>query len=167
MSKVIVKGNLSRSSFQKIVREIEKYKEKLNKGAELGIKEASLKLYNLVIEKMKNYGLDGHIEEVKIEDISTKGFQAYKVYTNDIVIMFHEFGTGIKGNNDGWSKSFGYTVNASGKGEQGWYFYNKKRNYGGITHGLTSKHIFYEALKEIEKELANEVQLQIDVQMSK
>lgn len=167
MSKVIIKGNLSRNSFKQIVKELKDYKRKLNKGAELGIEEASLKLYDLILEKMDSYNLSDHKGEVKHEKITIGKNQAYKVYTNDIVIMFHEFGTGIKGTNDKWANTFGYTVNASGKGEKGWYFYNKKNNYGGITHGLTSKHIFYEALMEIEKDLAKEVQVQIDLVMSK
>lgn len=167
MSRVIIKGNLSRNSFKQIVKELKDYKRKLNKGAELGIEEASLKLYDLILEKMDSYNLSDHKGEVKHEKITIGRHQAYKVYTNDIVIMFHEFGTGIKGTNDKWANTFGYTVNASGKGEKGWYFYNKKNNYGGITHGLTSKHIFYEALMEIEKDLAKEVQVQIDLVMSK
>ena len=167
MSRIIIKGNLSRNSFKQIVKELKDYKMKLNKGAELGIEEASLKLYDLILEKMDSYNLSDHKGEVKHEKITIGRHQAYKVYTNDIVIMFHEFGTGIKGTNDKWANTFGYIVNASGKGEKGWYFYNKKNNYGGITHGLTSKHIFYEALMEIEKDLAKEVQVQIDLVMSK
>ena len=167
MSKVIIKGNLSRSSFEQIVKELKDYKKKLNKGAELGIEEASLKLYNLILEKMDSYNLSDHKGEVKREKVIVNNALTYKVYTNDIVIMFHEFGTGIKGTNDKWANSFGYVVNASGKGEQGWYFYNQKRKYGGITHGLTSKHIFYESLTEIEKDLAKEVQIKIDLVMSK
>lgn len=167
MSKVIIKGNLSRNSFEQIVKELKDYKKKLNKGAELGIEEASLKLYNLILEKMDSYNLSDHKGEVKRKKVIVNNAITYKVYTNDIVIMFHEFGTGIKGTNDKWSNSFGYVVNASGKGEKGWYFYNQKRNYGGITHGLTSKHIFFESLTEIEQDLAKEVQIQIDLVMSK
>ncbi len=179
MSKVILKGSLSRSSFQKLIKDLEKYKSDLRKGANLGVKEASLKFYNLVIAKMKNYNLSNHISEVKYEDLSTDKTQAYRVYTNDIVIMFHEFGTGIKGTDDTWANSFGYKVNDTGKGEAGWWYptdlsdpnphkwTDKSGQLRALTHGLTSKHIFYESLKEIEKDLAKEVQLKIDAQMSK
>lgn len=167
MSKVIVKGSLSRDSFKRIIDELESYRQKVNKGADLGIKEASLKLYNLILEKMDLYNLEDHKSEVKWEELSESNKKGYKVYTNDNVIMFHEFGTGIKGTQDSWAGTFGYKVNGSGKGEKGWFFYNEKRGYGGITHGVRTKHIFYESLKEIEKDLPKEVQMQIDLQMSK
>lgn len=177
MSKKTIEGHLSRSSFKQIVKELKDYKQKLNEGANLGLKEASLKLYNLVLEKMDSYNLSNHKSKVKYQDVSTKNVQAYKVYTNDVVIMFHEFGTGIKGTNDKWAESFGYEVNGRGKGEKGWWYPTKANDPNpykwtdpsgqlrALTHGLTSKHIFYEALTEIEKDLAKEVQIQIDGRM--
>ena len=84
-----------------------------------------------------------------------------KVYTSDIVIIFHEFGTGVRGKQDEWANAFEYKVNESGKGETGWFFENKTHGYSGITHGLTSKHIFYESMLEVRKIIPKTIALSI------
>ena len=179
MKKTLVKGSLSRSSFQSIVREIKNYKEKLNQGAKLGVKEASEKLYKSITDKMDSCNLQNHKENVKLEDKSNNKVIAYRVYTNDHVIMFHEFGTGIKGEQTKWAGSFGYEVNGMGKGETGWWYpttesdpnpYKWTDSSGQLrafTHGLTSKLLFYNSLKDIESSLTKEIEMKIDAHMSK
>lgn len=166
MSKTILEGRLTRNSFLALSKEIKQYKKNLNNALKLGVKEASELFLQMVRDKCDEFNLSDHKDSIILEDISTNTRVAYKIYTNDIVLIFHEFGTGINGEQDDWASSLNYTVNLSGKGEKGWYFYNEKGGYGGITHGLKQKHIFYECLKEIEPRLASEVQIVINKKLN-
>lgn len=159
MSKIILKGNLSRNSFNNLAKEIEIYKQRLNEGINLGIEEATKKLYDLVIKNCKENNITIHHNNIHYD--YDKDNNVGRVWTKDIVIMFNEFGTGIKGTQDDWANEIGYKVNQSGKGEEGWKFYNKEHKYGGITHGIVSKHMFINALKEIEPQLAKEISISI------
>ncbi len=143
--------DLSEKSLNNLIKEIQKYGTNLDKGIKIGVEEITHMLYQSILSKMAQYNLQDHESEVH-ENYDEKT-EIGKVYTNDIVVIFHEFGTGIKGTQDEWASSFDYNVNQSGKGEIGWGFYNEKHGYGGITHGLTTKHIFYESLLEIQKEV--------------
>lgn len=159
MSKTTLKANLSKDSLDRLIRQIELYGKNVQSGTQLGIEQTLKQVYELICDKMKSNNLEDHISSVswKYDNITNSGY----IKTNDIVIIFHEFGTGVKGSQDDWANTFGYTVNQSGKGEKGWKFYNAKHKYGGITHGLTSKHIFYEAMLEAEKRLPKNVQISV------
>lgn len=159
MSKVTLKGTLSTNSFRHLAKQVELYKERVNKGVGLGVKEATERLYELIIKNCEENNITIHHSNIYYDYDSTKNVG--RVWTDDIVIIFNEFGTGIKGTQDEWASSLGYEVNASGKGEKGWYFYNQEHNYGGLTHGIRSKHIFYNALQEIEKDLASNIAITI------
>ena len=159
MSKTVLKANLSKDSLDRLINQIKIYGEKVQDGTQLGIEETLKETYEFICNKMKANNLEDHVSSVewKYDSLKNSGY----IKTNDIVIIFHEFGTGIKGTQDEWANAFDYQVNQSGKGEKGWFFYNKKNNYGGITHGLVSKHIFYEAMLEAEKKLPKNVQISV------
>ena len=114
---------------------------------------------NLVIENCVKNNITLHHENIyyKYDKTINEG----RVWTDDIVIIFNEFGTGIKGSQDEWANAMGYQVNLSGKGEEGWRFYNEEHDYGGLTHGIVSKHMFINALKEIEPQLAKTISVSI------
>lgn len=171
MSKTRLTVSLSRSSFQNLAQQVKLYKERLNKGVELGVQEATKQLYDLIIancisNNLANYQSDIHWEY----DETTK---TGRVYTDQIIIIFNEFGTGREGKQDSWATELGYTVNASGKGDKGWWYpttltdpnpykwVDKDGQLRALTHGLPSKHIFYNALKEIEPLLAKDIGLNI------
>lgn len=159
MSKITLKANLTKNSFNHLARQLEIYKENVNKGIELSIKDLTMKLYDLVIEKCKENNITLHHQYIYAE--YDKENNQGRIWTDDMVIIFNEFGTGIKGTQDSWANLFGYKVNASGKGLFGWYFYNKDHKYGGITHGIQSKHMFINALREIQKDIPNNVAISI------
>ena len=159
MSKITLKGNLTKNSFNHLARQISFYKENLNKGLDLGIEELTMKLYDIVIKNCRENNITLHHQYIYAEYDKKKNIG--RVWTDDIVIIFNEFGTGIKGTQDAWANFFDYKVNASGKGFFGWYFYNKDHKYGGITHGIESKHIFINALKEIQSEITNNIEVSI------
>ena len=159
MARTKLTAVLSKDSFNQLANKVELFGQQYIKGLQLGIEEATNQCYQLISQKMETYGLSDHIGNIKVEfDLKNN---IGKISTEDIVIIFHEFGTGIKGTQNKWADLFGYTVNQSGKGEDGWYFKNEKNNYEGITHGLTSKHIFYESLREIQQQLPRTVSISI------
>ena len=165
MSKVTLKGNLTKNSFGNLAKQVELYKRRLNEGVGLGVEQATMELYDLIIKNCKDNNITIHHNNIfcKYDKDKKQGV----VYTDDIVIIFNEFGTGIEGTQDEWANEMGYQVNESGKGQDGWYFYNREHNYGGITHGIRSKHMFINALKEIEQQLAKNVSIAISKTVGK
>lgn len=165
MSKVVLKGTISNNSFGHLAKQVELYKKNFNKGVQLGVEEATKKLYDTVIKNCIDNNITIHHKNInwKFDKSKNEG----RVWTDDIVIIFNEFGTGINGTQDEWANKLGYQVNASGKGEKGWYFYNSEHAYGGITHGIRSKHMFINALREIEPLLAKDVSISISKTVGK
>ena len=159
MSKITLKGNLTKNSLGHLARQISFYKENINKGLDLGIEELTMKLYDIVIRNCRENNITLHHQYIYAE--YDKKSNIGRVWTDDIVIIFNEFGTGINGIQDAWANFFDYKVNLSGKGLKGWYFRNDEHNYEGITHGIMSKHMFINALKEIQKDIPNNIEVSI------
>lgn len=159
MPKLKLQANLSKQSINNLIKEIKVYGNNIEKGISLGIEEATKNLYDLICAKMKTCNLEDHIGNIVYS--YDKKEKIGKVKTNDIVIIFHEFGTGIKSTQDEWASYFDYQVNQSGKGQSGWFFENETYGYSGITHGLTAKHIFYESLLEIQKQLSKTISISV------
>ncbi|MCI9585263.1 MAG: hypothetical protein HFH45_01345 [Bacilli bacterium] len=155
MAKTQLNVTLSKDSFGNLAKQVTLYKQRYKTGVEKGIKEATQECYDFICKKMKENNLSSHIGNIQCD------VENGKISTTDIVIIFHEFGTGIKGTQDDWADAFAYTVNKSGKGEKGWYFHNDSKGYEGITHGLTAKHIFYQALLETQKKLPKTIQVSV------
>lgn len=150
---------LNKQSLQKASKELRILGKKLENGIEIDIEKATKRLYELVIKNCTDVGITIHRNNIYWEyNPSTK---TGKVWTNDIVIQFNEFGTGIKGTQDGWANNFNYEVNQSGKGEKGWFFKNEEHLYQGITHGIESRHMFYDALIQIQNELPHTVSMTV------
>jgi hypothetical protein len=87
-----------------------------------------------------------------------------RIKDEDLVAVFHEFGTGINGSDNPHVNEVlaeaGWTYDVNGHGEYGWWYpttpddpnpYKWIRKDGqlmGWTKGLTAKKIFYQALQE-------------------
>ncbi len=154
-----MKINLSKQSLQKAIKELEVFGKKLESSINLDIEKATDELYNKVIENCKNNNITLHYNNIHKE--YDRSLNIGKVWTDDIVIQFNEFGTGIEGVQDKWANYFEYVVDESGRGELGWGFYNKEHRYGGITHGIETRHMFYDALVEMQEELPNNISITV------
>ncbi len=166
MSKTILSATLSKNSFQDIVRKVKQYKESLNNGVELGVEEALFKLYDLICEEFSQYGEGTHLPNIAMEydPIMKSG----RIFTNDMAIIFNEFGTGEKGVQDEWANAFGYEVDATNRGEEGWTFRVEEEGDVFIhTHGIESRHMFYNALKKLEPQFADIINYNISVTLLK
>lgn len=163
--KTVFQATFSKDSFGNIAKKIELYGKQLEQGVNIGVEKATKQLYELIIKKCEENNITIHKDEIKWKYYYDD--KIGKVWTNDIVIIFNEFGTGINGIQDEWANTFGYQVNMSGKGEKGWYFKNEDHNYDGITHGILSKHIFYESLIEIRETLPKTIGIEVSKTVGK
>lgn len=153
---------LSKKSLEEAKKFLNKYKEAYSKGVDNAVKYATEMMYNKVLEYCYANGISNHISQIKWEyDDNTK---TGRVWTNDMVIIFNEMGTGIVGSNnphpnpDGPFKSWKYDVNEHG--EKGWVYPKEDGTYGW-TKGLPSRHMFYSAFQNIKDEIGNIVDIEI------
>lgn len=153
---------LSKKSLEEAKKFLNKYQEAYSKGIDNAIKYATEMMYNKVLEYCYANGISNHTSQIKWQyDDNTK---TGRVWTNDMVIIFNEMGTGIVGSNnphpnpDGPFKSWKYDVNEHG--EKGWVYLKEDGTYGW-TRGLPSRHMFYSAFQDIKSEIGNIVDIEI------
>jgi len=153
---------LSKKSLEEAKKFLNKYQEAYSKGIDNAVKYATEMMYNKVLEYCYANGISNHTSQIQWQyDDNTK---TGRVWTNDIVIIFNEMGTGIVGSNnphpnpDGPFKSWKYDVNEHG--EKGWKYPKSDGTYGW-TRGLPSRHMFYSAFQDIKSEIGNIVDIEI------
>ena len=153
---------LSKKSLEEAKKFLNKYQEAYSKGIDNAVKYATEMMYNKVLEYCYANGISNHTSQIKWQyDDNTK---TGRVWTNDMVIIFNEMGTGIVGSNnphpnpDGPFKSWKYDVNEHG--EKGWKYPKEDGTYGW-TKGLPSRHMFYSAFQDIKDEIGNIVDIEI------
>lgn len=153
---------LSKKSLEKAKKFLNKYQEAYSKGIDNAVKYATEMMYNKVLEYCYANGISNHTSQIQwqYDDNAKSG----RVWTNDMVIIFNEMGTGIVGSNnphpnpDGPFKSWKYDVNEHG--EKGWKYPKEDGTYGW-TRGLPSRHMFYSAFQDIKSEIGNIVDIEI------
>lgn len=153
---------LSKKSLEEAKKFLNKYQEAYSKGIDNAVKYATEMMYNKVLEYCYANGISNHTSQIQWQyDDNTK---TGRVWTNDMVIIFNEMGTGIVGSNnphpnpDGPFKSWRYDVNEHG--EKGWKYPKEDGTYGW-TKGLPSRHMFYSAFQDIKSEIGNIVDIEI------
>lgn len=153
---------LSKKSLEEAKKFLNKYQEAYSKGIDNAVKYATEMMYNKVLEYCYANGISNHTSQIQwqYDDNAKSG----RVWTNDMVIIFNEMGTGIVGSNnphpnpDGPFKSWRYDVNEHG--EKGWKYPKEDGTYGW-TKGLPSRHMFYSAFQDIKSEIGNIVDVEI------
>lgn len=153
---------LSKKSLEEAKKFLNKYQEAYSKGVDNAVKYATEMMYNKVLEYCYANGISNHTSQIQWQyDNNSK---IGRVWTNDMVIIFNEMGTGIAGSNnphpnpDGPFKSWKYDVNEHG--EKGWKYPKEDGTYGW-TKGLPSRHMFYSAFQDIKDEIGNIVDIEI------
>ena len=162
--------SLTSKGSKRLEAQLKKIEKSFEKSVDEGLKKTTEVAYKRVIDNASYNHIDNHLSSIEKEyDSSSK---TGKVFSNDPVIIFNEFGTGIRGTQDEWADKFGYQVNASGKGESGWFYPTNeeddnpyKHYYNGqlygFTHGLPSRHMFYDAYLDTKKQIGNIVMVEI------
>lgn len=160
--KTLLTMELSKKSLEEAKKFLNKYQEAYSKGIDNAVKYATEMMYNKVLEYCYANGISNHTSQIQwqYDDNAKSG----RVWTNDMVIIFNEMGTGIVGSNnphpnpDGPFKSWKYDVNEHG--EKGWKYPKEDGTYGW-TKGLPSRHMFYSAFQDIKNEIGNIVDIEI------
>lgn len=153
---------LSKQSLEEAIKFLNNYKDAYLKGVDNAVKYATEAMYNKVLEYCYANGISNHTSQIhwKYYEDTKQG----RVWTNDMVIIFNEMGTGIVGSNnphpnpDGPFKSWKYDVNEHG--EKGWKYPKEDGTYGW-TKGLPSRHMFYSAFQDIKNEIGDIVDIEI------
>lgn len=160
--KTLLTMELSKKSLEEAKKFLNKYQEAYSKGVDNAVKYATEMMYNKVLEYCYANDISNHTSQIQWQyDDNTK---TGRVWTNDMVIIFNEMGTGIVGSNnphpnpDGPFKSWKYDVNEHG--EKGWKYPKEDGTYGW-TKGLPSRHMFYSAFQDIKSEIGNIVDIEI------
>ena len=153
---------LSKQSLKQAKEYLNKYVEAYEKGLDNAVEYAT----NMMYEKVKQYcydnGIEKHTNNISMEYDATK--KLGRVFTNDMVIIFNEMGTGIVGKNNPHpspAKEFkGWMYDVNNHGERGWRYPKDDGTYGR-TRGLPSRHMFYSAFNDIKDEIGDIVDIQI------
>lgn len=160
--KTLLTMELSKKSLEEAKKFLNKYKDAYSKGIDNAVKYATEMMYNKVLEYCYANGISNHTSQIKWEyDENTK---IGRVWTNDMVIIFNEMGTGITGatnphpNPFTQFKSWKYDVNEHG--EKGWVYPKDDGTYGW-TKGLPSRHMFYDAFNDIKNEIGDIVEIEL------
>lgn len=160
--KTIITAELSQQSLEKAKKLLIKYQEAYYKGINNAVKYATEALHNKVLEYCYANGISNHTSEIHSKYDEKTGIG--RVWTNDMVIILNEMGSGIVGSNNphpnpnGPFKSWKYDVNEHG--EKGW-IYPKEDGTFGWTRGLPSRHMFYDALNDIINEIGDIVEIEL------
>ena len=157
---------------KKILREFQKrYKE----GANNSIRVATEELYNKVIEKCHEAGIEHHTDAIHWEyDESTNAGRVWVDGNDDRgkVIIFNEIGTGVRGSNNP-HPAFSWEYDVNHHGEQGWWYptdendpnpikrVDRNGQLRGWTKGLPSRRMFFDAFVEIVYALQDYVDIEM------
>lgn len=159
---------LSVKSITETLQKLEDYIKAVNKGTDNAVKKATETLYNKVLENCSKGNLGRFSGSIHKSYDETK--KEGRVWTNDLVIIINEFGSGIGGPSGeldrGYAAKHGYQINMSGKGETGWAYPKQDGTYGW-THGIKSKKMFYEAYEEVKKEYKDIVNMSLEGEIGK
>lgn len=151
--------------------QLRKIKRNFEKSVDEGLKKTTEVAYKRVIDNASYNHIQKHLGAIHMDPYDPFKKMG-RVWSSDPVIIYNEFGTGARGVQDGWADKFGYLVNASGKGETGWFYpttkddpnpykhYYKGQLYG-FTHGLPSRHFFYDAYVDTKKDVGKIVGVEL------
>lgn len=138
---------LSKKSIQETIKKLESIKNRTNENLRLATADLMNSTYDMLCQLLEENNLSNHISSLKAE-LTDDGL-GFRIYTNDMIIIFHEYGTGI--------------FNSNGNGTPQWTYYsekytNEKGTHFFTTSGMPAKHIFYDVeqfLAENAKEYYN------------
>ena len=145
---------------------VKKYQDALSKGIKNSIKKATETMYNKIIENCNENNLGDYTGGIHWEYNENKNIGRIWADANDkfgFIIILNEFGTGLKDGgsyNYAYAKEHDYTINMSGKGEKGWAFPTKDGEFKW-THGIESRHMFYQAFQDIKNEFGDIVNIEL------
>ena len=150
--------NLSTSGLKEIQQGLKNFANSIGRGTSNGVREVTIAFYEIVIRNCEAKHIINDIDDIHWEfDEQTK---TGKVFTDNIVIVFNEMGTGIVGsNNPHPNPNLEWKYDVNEHGEKGWIY--PKNGTFGWTKGLPSRHMFYDAWNEIKDQIGDKINIEI------
>lgn len=147
--------NLSKKNIQKTIQKLEKVKNRTYKNFLLVTEDLMEITYQTLVDIFKNNNLSNHIGSLNKELINNG--LGFRIWTNDWIVIFNEYGTGIKGiGTHPNPNNYEYNIKTEFKDEFGrWTYYNDDVGQYVTTNGMPAKHMFNDVenlLNECAKE---------------
>ena len=153
-----IKIELSKQSLERAEKLIKEFANEYEQGIKDAIRTATEAMYEKVLEYCHDSEIYNHIDAIHWEyDEETN---VGRVWTNDWVLLFNEYGTGIVGSQNPHPNANGWKYDMNEHGERGWYYPKGDGTYGW-TKGLPSKHMFYDAFEDIKDLIGDKIHVEM------
>lgn len=142
---------LSKSSIKNTIKKLQNIKNRTEQNMKLATIDLMNATYETLIKVLQENNLSKHINSIN-KEITFNGL-GFRIWTNDWIIIFNEYGTGIKGQgthpNSG---DYQYNVKSQYKDEKGrWVYFNDDIDSFVTTSGMRAKHMFYDVQEALNK----------------
>ena len=143
--------NLSIQTLQEVQKKLQKKENNLKNNIKLATIDLMETTYELLIELYKNNNLINHTNTLYRELIDDGN--GFRIWTNDWIVIFNEYGTGVKGSGTHPnSMNYKYNIDSKYKDKNGkWVYFNKTIDSFVTTQGMVAKHMFYDAEEIIKR----------------
>lgn len=150
---------LSKKSIQEVIQRLQRIENRTQENFMLATKDLMEATYQALVDVFNSNNLSNHINSINRE-LTNDGL-GFRIWTNDWIVIFNEFGTGISGQGT-YPSSTCYSYNSHKPTEKEielnipenhWIYYKDGKFY--ITSGMPAKHMFYDVerlLNEYVKE---------------
>lgn len=107
--------------------------------------------YDTLVKVLQVNNLSKHVSSIN-KELTNNGF-GFRIWTTDMIIIFNEYGTGIKGEGTHPNpKDYKYNIQSEFKDENGrWVYYNDETGSYVTTSGMPAKHMFYDVEQALNK----------------
>ena len=153
-----IKIELSKQSLERAKKLIQKFANEYEQGIKDAIRTATEAMYEKVLEYCHDSEIYNHIDAIHWE--YNEETNIGRVWTNDWVLLFNEYGTGVVGSQNPHPNANGWTYDMNQHGERGWYYPKGDGTYGW-TKGLPSKHMFYDAFEDIKDLIGDKIHVEM------
>lgn len=141
---------LSTKSIQETIKKLQKIENRTEKNMILATKDLMEATYETLVKTFKENNLSGHVNSIH-KELTNKGL-GFRIWTNDWIVIFNEYGTGIKGQGTHPEPKYQYNIDTEFKDEFGrWVYYNDDTNSFVTTSGMPAKHMFYDVQETLNK----------------
>ena len=149
------------SNIDEVIKAFQKEEMAISKGAINGVKKITQDAYEELQKQCIDANLSNHIGNIEVKYPEANNGIG-EISTNDQVIVFNEYGTGVVGKDNPHPALEGWEYDVNNHGEEGW-IYPKKDGTFGRTSGIASKKMFYNTKeKMLQKDIAKEILIEIE-----
>ena len=143
--------DLSGKKIQEITKKLQNIENRIPENIKLATRDLMNVTYETLMQVFDANNLSNHKSAVQKDMIDND--MGFKIWTNDWVIIFNEYGTGIVGSGTHPNpKNYEYNKSSDSKDSQGrWIYFNEHANSYLTTSGMPAKHMFYDVEEAINK----------------